>query len=85
MTRMTTDYDSVLANARISAIMLDGDLRIRSFSREVVRVFNLIDKDEGHHINRISHHLGEIDVGACRSSRDRESIGVAIVIQGPMD
>lgn len=46
MTRMTTDYDSVLANARISAIMLDGDLRIRSFSREVVRVFNLIDKDE---------------------------------------
>jgi len=64
MTRMSTDYDSVLAAARISTVMLDSDLRIRSFSREAVRVFNLIDKDEGHHINRISHHLGEIDVEA---------------------
>ncbi len=62
MTRLSTDYSSVLAAARISTVMLDSDLRIRSFSSEAVRVFNLIDKDEGHHINRISHHLGEIDV-----------------------
>jgi len=40
----------------------DADLRIQSFSSDAVRVFNLIDKDEGHHINRISHHLGELDI-----------------------
>ena len=62
MSEMRTEMSSVMSAARISTVMLDADLRIRSFSSDAVRVFNLIDKDEGHHINRISHHLGEIDI-----------------------
>ena len=62
MSEMRTEMNSIMAAARISTVMLDSDLRIRSFSSDAVRVFNLIEKDEGHHINRISHHLGEVDI-----------------------
>lgn len=115
MSRMSTDNSSVLAAAGISTVMLDGDLRIRNFSREAVRVFNLIDKDKGQKISRISHHLGDLDIEALaarvQAREERvveqveipklgtyrlmlgpidhkeieEKIGVAIVIQGPVE
>lgn len=62
MAKMRTEMSSILAAARIATIILDDELRIQSYSNEAVRVFNLIDRDIGHHIKHISHHLSEIDI-----------------------
>lgn len=67
MAKMRTEMSSILAAARIATIILDEELRIQSYSNEAVRVFNLIDRDIGHHIKHISHHLADIDVAQLAS------------------
>ena len=47
LTRAANDLHSLLNAARISAVFLDNDLRIRSFTPEAAAIVNLIDADRG--------------------------------------
>jgi len=62
MGELRTEMASILGAAKISTILLDADLRITSFSPEAVRVFNLLEKDVGGSIGRVTHHFADLDL-----------------------
>lgn len=51
------DMDNLLATTRVGVIFLDTDLRIRRFTPEMARLFQLMEHDIGRSIEGFSHYL----------------------------
>lgn len=51
------DMDNLLATTRVGVIFLDTDLRIRRFTPEIARLFQLMEHDIGRSIEGFSHYL----------------------------
>ena len=56
-TRISDDFQNLLASIHIPVLMLEGDLRIRRFTPTAVTLFNLIPTDVGRPLSDIKHRL----------------------------
>jgi two-component system CheB/CheR fusion protein len=57
---LTSDYEHVLQQAQIAAIVLDEHLRISSFTPEVSEIYGLIDSDIGRPLSQFMPLVGEL-------------------------
>ena len=62
MNQLKGDWDSLMSAANMAVIYLDHNLHIRSFTAQVVRVFNIAISDIGNPIWKIPNQLKEINI-----------------------
>ncbi len=57
LTELTNDMDNLLASTEIGTIFLDGQLRIRKFTPQIVDTFGLLPHDVGRPIETFTHKM----------------------------
>lgn len=62
MSRLRGQFDSLLQATNLSAIFIDDQFCLQSYTPGSVRVFNIIDRDIGYPIAHISHQLPGLDI-----------------------
>jgi two-component system, chemotaxis family, CheB/CheR fusion protein len=57
LTELTNDMDNLLASTEVGTIFLDGQLRIRKFTPQIVDTFGLLPHDVGRPIETFAHKM----------------------------
>ena len=57
LSQLNDDMDNLLASTEIGTLFLDQELRVRKFTPEIGRVFDLVPEDVGRPITAFSHNL----------------------------
>jgi two-component system CheB/CheR fusion protein len=61
LTELHNDVDNLLSATQIGQLLLDENLEVRRFSRNITNIFKLLDSDIGRPITHITHLLQDID------------------------
>lgn len=61
LTELHNDVDNLLLATQIGQLLLDENLEVRRFSRNIIDIFKLLDSDIGRPITHITHLLQNID------------------------
>ena len=61
LTEIYNDLDNVLTVSQIGKIILDENLEVKRFSREISNVFKLLENDIGRPITHIPHYIKNFD------------------------
>lgn len=59
LTELTDDMDNLLRSTDIGTIFLDADLRIRKFTPQISRLFQILPQDVGRRIDSFSHSIDD--------------------------
>lgn len=57
LSRLSSDLQNLLDATDVATLFLDRELRIRRFTPQVGKLFNIIDADRGRPLEHITHHL----------------------------
>ncbi|MBF0236589.1 MAG: PAS domain-containing protein, partial [SAR324 cluster bacterium] len=61
MTQLNNDMDNLLKNRDVGMLFLGPDLKIRKFTQEINRIFQVIDSDIGRPITHLNHRLIKVN------------------------
>lgn len=64
LTELTNDIDNLLASTDVGAVFLDGNLRIRKYTPQIVESFALLPQDVGRSIETFTHRLDHPELNA---------------------
>jgi two-component system, chemotaxis family, CheB/CheR fusion protein len=62
LVEVRNDLENLLGNSRVGSLILDEDLCIRRFSKQIADVFHLVSSDVGRPFKHLSHQLRNVDV-----------------------
>jgi two-component system CheB/CheR fusion protein len=59
LTELTADMNHLLEATEVHTVFLDGNLRLRKFTPQIARTFNLLPQDVGRRIDAFAHDLND--------------------------